>query len=167
MKILLVEDSTTLRFAISRYIQEAGHEALLAQDGEEAMHIVDEVAVDMIIMDVEMPGLNGFETTALIREMLGEHWVPIIFVTGKSEETDFKDGIDAGGDDYLIKPVSRVILKSKIRAMERIIGMRNELNRVNRELTELSERDSLTRLYNRRTFETRATESWRQASRSR
>lgn len=167
MKILLVEDSATLRYAISRYINEVGHEAILAQDGEEAMHIVDETAVDMIIMDVEMPGLDGFETTSLIREMLGDHWVPIIFVTGKSEEGDFKDGIEAGGDDYLIKPVSRVILKAKIRAMERIIDMRNQLNRANRELTELSERDSLTRLYNRRTFEARATEYWRQATRSR
>lgn len=167
MKILLVEDSATLRYAISRYITEVGHEAILAQDGEEAMHIVDETAVDMIIMDVEMPGLDGFETTALIREMLGDHWVPIIFVTGKSEEGDFKDGIEAGGDDYLIKPVSRVILKAKIRAMERIIDMRNQLNKANRELTELSERDSLTRLYNRRTFENRTAEYWRQAIRSR
>lgn len=167
MKILLVEDSATLRYAISRYINEVGHEAILAQDGEEAMHIVDETAVDMIIMDVEMPGLDGFETTSLIREMLGEHWVPIIFVTGKSDESDFKDGIEAGGDDYLIKPVSRVILKAKIRAMERIIDMRNQLNKANRELTELSERDSLTRLYNRRTFENRTEEYWRQANRSR
>ncbi len=167
MKILLVEDSATLRYAISRYIQEAGHEAILAQDGEEAMHIVDETAVDMIIMDVEMPGLDGFETTSLIREMLGDHWIPIIFVTGKSEESDFKDGIESGGDDYLIKPVSRVILKAKIRAMERIIDMRNQLNKANRELTELSERDSLTRLFNRRTFENRAQDYWRQASRTR
>lgn len=167
MKILLVEDSATLRYAISRYITEAGHEAIMAEDGEEAMHIVDEVAVDMIIMDVEMPGLDGFETTCLIREMLGDHWVPIIFVTGKGEESDFTDGIEAGGDDYLIKPVSRIILKAKMRAMERIIDMRNQLNQANRELTELSERDSLTRLYNRRAFETHAKEYWRQANRSR
>lgn len=167
MKILLVEDSATLRYAVSLYIAEAGHEAILAEDGEEAMHIVDKTAVDMIIMDVEMPGLDGFETTRLIREMLGDHWVPIIFVTGKSEESDFTDGIDAGGDDYLIKPVSRVILKAKIHAMERIITMRNALNRANQELTELSERDSLTRLYNRRTFEERCKAYWRQANRSR
>lgn len=167
MKILLVEDSATLRYAISRYINEGGHEAVLAQDGEEAMHIVDETTVDMIIMDVEMPGLDGFETTKLIREMLGEHWIPIIFVTGKSEESDYKEGIEAGGDDYLIKPVSRIILKAKIKAMERIIEMRNQLNQANIELTELSERDSLTRLYNRRTFENRAQEYWRQANRSR
>ncbi|WP_394201956.1 GGDEF domain-containing response regulator [Marinagarivorans algicola] len=167
MKILLVEDSATLRYAISRYITEVGHEAVLAQDGEEAMHIVDATAVDMIIMDVEMPGLDGFETTRLIREMLGEHWVPIIFVTGKSEEGDFQDGIEAGGDDYLIKPISRIILKAKIKAMERILDMRNQLNLANRELTELSERDSLTRLYNRRTFENRALGYWRQANRAR
>ncbi|TVZ39923.1 diguanylate cyclase (GGDEF)-like protein [Alteromonadaceae bacterium 2753L.S.0a.02] len=166
MKILLVEDSPTLRHATSTYIRNAGHDPVLAKSGEEALQIVDRTPVDMIIMDVEMPGLDGFETTRLIREWLGEHWVPIIFVTGLAEDNNLREGIDVGGDDYLIKPVSQVILSAKIRAMERIINMRNELNRLNEELVRLSQKDSLTGLFNRRTFEEKSHENWRLATRS-
>jgi diguanylate cyclase (GGDEF)-like protein len=166
MKILLVEDSPTLRHVLTNDIKHAGHQVIIAQSGEEALQIVETAKVDMILMDVEMPGLDGFETTRLIREMLGDHWIPIIFVTGKDNEEDLALGIDVGGDDYLTKPVKRVILQAKIRAMERIIAIRDQLRHLNLELRDLSERDSLTKLYNRRVFQARAEERWRQSIRS-
>lgn len=166
LKILLVEDSPTLRHVLTGDIRHAGHEVIIAQSGEEALQIVESTTVDMILMDVEMPGLDGFETTRLIREMLFNHWIPIIFVTGKDNDEDLAQGIDAGGDDYLIKPVRRVILQAKIRAMERIIAIRDQLRHVNEELRDLSERDSLTKLFNRRVFQDRAEERWKQSVRS-
>lgn len=166
MNILLVEDSATLRHAMSSYIRGAGHVPIVAQSGEEALQIAEHAPIDMIIMDVEMPGLDGFETTRLIREGLGDYWLPIIFVTGKNDEADLHEGIDAGGDDYLTKPVSKVILQAKIRAMERITSMRDQLAQLNNELTKLSQTDGLTQLLNRRTFESKAEELWRQASRN-
>ena len=165
MNILLVEDSATLRHAMSSYIRSAGHIPVVAECGEEALQITEHTPIDMIIMDVEMPGLDGFETTRLIREWLGHRWIPIIFVTGKNEEGDLNEGIEAGGDDYLIKPVSEVILHAKIRAMERITAMRDQMAQLNAELTKLSQTDGLTQLLNRRTFETKAEEFWRQANR--
>jgi len=166
MKILVVEDSPTLRHATSTYIRTAGHEALMATCGEEALQVVDKNPVDMIIMDVEMPGLDGFETTRLVREWLGDHWIPIIFVTGHSEDQSLREGIEAGGDDYLIKPVSSVILTAKIRAMERLISMRDELKTANEALLKLSQKDGLTGLYNRRTFDQKAEEHWKLATRN-
>ena len=166
MKILLVEDSATIRYAMCSYINAAGHSPIVAESGEEALQILENTPVDMIIMDVEMPGLNGFETTRLIREALGDHWIPIIFVTGKDEDTSVEEGISAGGDDYLVKPISQLILNAKIRAMERITGMRNELADLNKELTVLSQRDGLTGLFNRRTFEEKAQEIWDISARS-
>ncbi|MES2675667.1 MAG: diguanylate cyclase [Pseudomonadota bacterium] len=166
MKILLVEDSATLRFAMRSFILEAGHTALVAQTGEEALQLLETTPVDMIIMDVEMPGLNGFETTRLIREWLGGHWIPIIFVTGRNEDESYQEGIEAGGDDYLIKPVSAMILKAKIRALERISAMRDQLNHLNAELEALSQLDSLTQIYNRRTFYEMAQQQWLIASRN-
>lgn len=160
MKILLVEDSATLRYAMRNYIIEAGHTPLIAQSGEEALQMLETTPVDMIIMDVEMPGLNGFETTRLIREWLGGHWIPIIFVTGRNEDESYREGIEAGGDDYLIKPVSAMIIKAKIRAMERITEMRDQLNQLNAELEALSQLDSLTQTYNRRTFNELAQQQW-------
>ncbi|WP_341937687.1 diguanylate cyclase [Marinimicrobium sp. C2-29] len=160
MKILLVEDSATLRHAMSQYISEAGHTPLLATSGEAALQLLEDTPVDLIIMDVEMPGLNGFETTRLIREWLGGYWIPIIFVTGKNEDESYREGIEAGGDDYLIKPVSPVIIKAKIRAMARIAEMRDQLSHLNAELEALSQLDSLTQIYNRRTFNERAEQQW-------
>lgn len=165
MNILLVEDSATLRHKMCSYITTAGHKPVVTSSGEEALQILEHTPFDMVIMDVEMPGLDGFETTRLIRESY-DNWIPIIFVTGKNDDVDFRDGIEVGGDDYLIKPVSEIILHAKIRAMERIINMRDQLNSLNRELVELSERDGLTKLYNRRTFDERASELWRQATRT-
>ena len=166
MKILLVEDSATLRFAMESYISEAGHETLVAKNGETAVQIVDQMPIDMVIMDVEMPGLDGFDTTRLIRESLGEHWIPIIFVTGKKDDDSLWKGIAVGGDDYLIKPISKVILQAKIGAMERIANMRSQLHKLNEELTRLSQHDDLTGLLNRRTFEEKAKEAWRLATRN-
>ena len=158
MKVLLVEDSATLRHAMCQQIQKAGHETVVAESGEQALQLVETTPVDLVIMDVEMPGLDGFETTRLMRESFGNHWVPIIFITGMSDEASFHEGIEAGGDDYLIKPVTPVILRAKIRALERIADMRDQLHRLNEELKTLSQRDGLTGLFNRRTFEEKAIE---------
>lgn len=166
MKILLAEDSATLRAVMVNHIEMEGHEAVTASSGEEALQILETLSVDMVIMDVEMPGLDGFETTRLIRESLGSFWIPIIFVTGKSDDKSLEEGIAAGGDDYLIKPVSSVILHAKIRAMERISAMRDEMRGLNMELMELSQRDGLTGLYNRRAFDEKASEQWSIAARN-
>ncbi len=165
MKILLVEDSATLRYAHASYVEEAGHSVVLAQTGEEALQLLEHTPVDLIVMDVEMPGLDGFETTRLMREWLGDFWVPIIFVTGKSDDASFLAGIEAGGDDYLIKPVSRVILKAKIAAMARLVSMRDELTKLNSELEILSQRDGLTQVYNRHAFEKLGQQQWLMCSR--
>lgn len=148
------------------YIKKLGHESIVACSGEESLQVLESHDVDMIIMDVEMPGLNGYETTHLIREALGSHWIPIIFVSGMSSDTSLAEGIEAGGDDYLIKPVSIVILQAKIRAMERLSSMRNEMAALNEELIELSQRDPMTQLYNRRAFNDKSEEYWRVATRN-
>jgi diguanylate cyclase (GGDEF)-like protein len=166
MKILVVEDSPTLRQTMCAYIKRAGHDAMVAASGEEALQLVETTLVDLVFMDVEMPGLDGFETTKLMRESFGKHWVPIVFVTGMGDAASFEEGIDAGGDDYLIKPINPVVIKAKIRALERIAGMRDELRRLNHELEALSRQDGLTKLCNRRYFEEQAEKQWKILSRS-
>jgi len=165
MNILLVEDSATLRHAMKAYITDAGHTPLIAESGEKALQMIEVTPIDLIIMDVEMPGLDGFETTRLIREWLNGHWIPIIFVTGKNDDASYTEGIEAGGDDYLIKPISAVILKAKIQAMVRITAMRDQLSQLNNELEKLSQTDSLTQVYNRRAFNDIASKFWRVAMR--
>lgn len=166
MNILLVEDSTTLRLTMASIISDAGHQAVLAESGEAALAAIDRENIDFIFMDVEMPGMDGFETTRQIRNKLGDRWLPIIFLTGKSDDESYKQGIDAGGDDYLIKPLSPVILTAKIAAMKRIVDMRKELQQLNQELEQLSQTDGMTQLYNHRTFVQLAQEQWQQANRN-
>lgn len=167
MKILLVEDSPTLRYTMHSFIQRAGHETVLAASGEEALQLIERDPVDLVIMDVEMPGLDGFETTRLIREFFGQRWVPIIFITGMNDEASYQKGIEAGGDDYMIKPVSPIILQAKLRAFERIVEMQAELQQLNQELQALSQRDGLTGLFNRRTYEEKVASQWAISSRAR
>src|SRR5690606_10868379 len=90
---------------------------------------------------------------------------PIVFVTGKSDDEDYRKGIEAGGDDYLIKPVSKMIIVAKIRAMERIAEMRDQLNKLNAELEALSQLDGLTQTLNRRSFNHQAEQQWLLAQR--
>lgn len=167
MQVLIVENSSTFRAVLRTQVITMGHTVQFAETGEEALHLIEMAPqnYDLIIMDVEMPGLNGFETTRLMREALHSHWIPIIFISGKDDDEYFEEGIDAGGDDYLIKPVSRVILQAKLRAMERIINMRTEMTKLNQQLTELSSKDSLTQLLNRRAFTERARQTWAIAAR--
>ena len=159
MKILIVEDSATLRYSMKRLIEEIGHNTLFAHSGEEALQMVGVNDFDMVIMDVEMPGLNGFETTSLMREALDGRWVPIIFATSYASEARVLEGIEAGGDDYLVKPLTRVLLEAKIKAMHRISAMHLQLTRLNAELAGLSQRDGLTQLLNRNTFLEKAAQS--------
>ena len=152
MKILLIEDSKTLRRIIGGYVESAGHTLITAETGEIALQLLDSHDIDLILSDVDMPGLNSFDTVTLMREMLGEHWVPIIFVTSRDEDEDYLEGFAAGSDDYLVKPVREVVLKAKIKVMERFINMQNKLYELLHQQEPPSQFDDLTQVYNSHSF---------------
>jgi len=102
---------------------------------------------DLIICDIEMPGLNGYETVSIIREFLGERWLPIIFITKHNRVKDFLAGFDVGADDYLVKPVNEKILKVKMRVMERFINMQKQLNEARNTPEQATKFDKLTHVY--------------------
>lgn len=147
MNVLLVEDSPTLQFEISKYISTAGHSTTIANDGETAVQLMELNGADLIICDVEMPGLDGYETVSIIREFLGEKWVPIIFITKRDSVEDFIAGFDVGADDYLVKPVNEKILQAKLRVMERFILMQQQLNEARNAPEEAKKFDQLTHVY--------------------
>ncbi|MCK9503263.1 MAG: diguanylate cyclase [Porticoccaceae bacterium] len=169
MDILIVEDSATLRASMKAVLLAMGHRVHMAESGEQCLHMIENQPSDqrysLVIMDVELPGLDGFETTSLLREAMPDEWIPIIFVSGDTDEASVKRGIDADGDDYLAKPVNRVILQAKIKAMERIAEMQHEMSRLYRELEITSKKDSLTQLFNRRAFNEQVEQLWLDARR--
>ena len=159
-KVLVADDARVMRFATLRILKKLGLAAVEAEDGLQALELFEREKPDLVLIDVQMPGLDGLEVVRRVRQLSTEHWVPIIFLTSMEDDADFTRGIEAGGDDYLTKPVSPVVLEAKIRAMRRLDDMRRELMAVTLELREanerlarLSQQDGLTGLANRRRFD--------------
>lgn len=140
-------------------IEDSGFKAVCASGHLEALAILENNNIDLILMDIEMPEMNGFELTKIIRSTYQE-WMPIIFLSANDSENYLAKGIDAGGDDYLTKPVKQVVLAAKVRAMARISQMKSALQRANKQLEELSSIDPLTQLLNRRGLDNMLNIAW-------
>jgi CheY-like chemotaxis protein/anti-sigma regulatory factor (Ser/Thr protein kinase) len=128
LNVLVVDDSNVNRLVVSRLIEALGHHVMTAEDGLQALTCCEQTLPDLILMDVIMPEMDGLETTRRIRERFDRHWIPIIFLTGKVEQADMLAGLDAGGDDYLTKPVDFKLLTAKIRVMARIADMQQRIS---------------------------------------
>ncbi|MFO6423465.1 diguanylate cyclase [Motilimonas sp. KMU-193] len=156
MKILLVDDSKIEQMVISSYLDPQKHHVIIASSGEEGVELFHAQQPDLILLDVMMPGIDGYEVAKRIRQS-NEPWVPIIFLSGKTSSEDLAEGIAAGGDDYLTKPVDPLVLSAKLQAMDRIAKMRAQLiettiqlEQANQELKQLTLSDGLTGIANRR-----------------
>ncbi len=152
MRILIVDDQQSIRLVSSAVVSSLGHDVVEAGSGQEAVDICANEKIDLILMDVEMPGLNGFETTKKIRAH-NPTWFPIIFLSGKTDPKFFSEGIKSGGDIYLVKPIVPEVLESMIHAMERIVNIQDELHGTKIKMELLAHHDELTGLVNRRGFD--------------
>ena len=115
-KILLVDDSKTELHVLSDLLSKRGFKVRTAENGEEAMRRLDEEKPDLILMDVVMPGQNGFQLTRAITRDPRFTGVPVIMCTSKNQETDKVWGMRQGASDYVVKPVDPEELVAKIRA---------------------------------------------------
>lgn len=111
-KILLVDDDIDIIEMMKEYLTLKGYEVWSALDGEEALNKI-KYSLDLIILDVNMPKMDGFEVCMKIRELVS---CPIIFLTAREEEQDRINGLEIGGDDYILKPISLKELEARIKA---------------------------------------------------
>jgi diguanylate cyclase (GGDEF)-like protein len=103
-RILVVEDDVSLRTILRMQLERAGYEVRAAQDGEEALRMVDEDMPDLILLDVMMPGMNGYEVCHALKSEVTTANIPVIMLTARSEQEDRIRGLSGGANDYLTKP---------------------------------------------------------------
>lgn len=116
-RVLLVDDELDFRNMVALGLESEGFVVLTAADGEDALERLDEAPVDVLVSDVNMPGLDGFALCRRIRESDSE--LPIILLTTRDSEIDEALGLDLGADDYVTKPVSNRVLAARVRALLR------------------------------------------------
>jgi twitching motility two-component system response regulator PilH len=117
-KILVVDDSATERFFFAELLSKNGYQVVTAENGAEAVTKAKSEKPDLILMDVVMPGQNGFQVTRTISRDPDTAHIPVIICTSKNQETDRYWGMKQGARDYLVKPVDPKDLLMKIRACE-------------------------------------------------
>jgi two-component system, OmpR family, aerobic respiration control protein ArcA len=102
--ILVIEDDETMRGALKRIFEGEGYRVKLAADGTQLSSVLDDSPIDLIILDIGLPWINGLELAKLLKEHEDLKSIPLIFVSGKTGDLDVKRGFDAGADDYIKKP---------------------------------------------------------------
>ena len=116
-RILIVDDSPTERHVLNDMLTKAGYEVVLCDNGDDAIVKAKEIKPDLILMDVVMPGLNGFQATRAISRDAATKNIPIVLCTSKSQESDKIWGMRQGARDYVVKPVNKDELLAKISAL--------------------------------------------------
>lgn len=103
-KILIAEDERDIRELITFTLQFAGHEVVQARNGEEAVELAAQVKPELILTDVRMPKMTGYEACTELRKLDEFKDIPIVFLSAKGQEAEVKQGLEAGGTDYILKP---------------------------------------------------------------
>jgi twitching motility two-component system response regulator PilH len=104
-RILVVEDSPTVLYTVSRMLTEGGHQVLTATDGEQAMSIVIQEHPNLVLLDVILPKLNGYQVCRRMKAAPATAQIPVIMITSKTKDNDRRWGLEQGADDYVTKPL--------------------------------------------------------------
>lgn len=150
MKVLIADDSATSRALLRSVLTRWGYEIVSAVDGAQAWDELSKPdAPALAILDWEMPHMTGPEVCKRVRETLREPYTYILLLTGKGSKGETVEGLDAGADDYVVKPFDEHELQVRLRAGKRIVDLQMDLLRAREELRERASKDLLTMLPNR------------------
>ncbi|WP_415885133.1 SpoIIE family protein phosphatase [Neptuniibacter sp. QD37_6] len=130
-QVLIVDDMRLNRQILGQMVQEMGLKAVFAETGEEAVAKYMSLKPSLILMDINMPGMDGIQATLQIKQAAKDSFIPIIFVTGAEGQDVIRQAIDAGGDDYIQRPFPFELLEGKIVALRRIAQLYRQVNRLN------------------------------------
>jgi len=171
-KILVVDDIPVNIQLMQKYLSPAGYEILVARNGEEALVQVENGRPDLVLLDVMMPKMDGFETCRILKSNDKTKYIPIIMVTALNEIEDKVKGIEAGADDFITKPFNKLELLARTKSLLRIKRLHDQLQekvfqleQAKERLRELAVKDGLTGLYNHRYFKRFLTQEINRANR--
>lgn len=122
-KILVVDDEISLQETLSYNLKKQGYEVIVTGNGEEALKLAHEVQPDLVILDIMLPGLDGFEVCRILRKEMS---TPVLMLTARDDEIDRVVGLEVGADDYLVKPFSMRELIARVKAMLRRVRLIRE-----------------------------------------
>lgn len=159
MNLLIAEDDLISRRILEKTLTDLGHQPLVAVNGLEAWELIQQHEVQVVISDWVMPEADGLYLCQLIRKAHLSHYIYLILLTSKDGQNDLLRGLEAGADDYLIKPFDLAELKARLKTAERVIDLEKKLVKknkalslLNKKLKDLSRVDDLMQIGNRRSF---------------
>jgi diguanylate cyclase (GGDEF)-like protein len=152
-RVLLADDSATVRALARIELEDAGYVVIEAADGREALEHAFECAPDVVLLDIEMPVMDGYETVLALKADPRTADVPVVFLTGRVGPDDVVRALKLGGHDYLRKPPEAAELLARVSAALRVKSLQDELRARADELDRVSRTDDLTGLHNRRHME--------------
>ena len=152
-RIVIADDSIVVRTLLRRQLEEHGHDVFEAVDGEDALRVCREVGPDLLLLDVEMPKLDGHGVLRVLRDDSELSDVPVVFLTARTTTEDVVEGLRLGAHDYLRKPFEPSELLARVHAAVPNKALQDELRLRNAELELASRTDALTGLHNRRHLE--------------
>jgi len=116
-KILIAEDERDIRDLVAFTLRFAGHEVFAASNGEEAVELAPKVNPDLILMDVRMPRMTGYEACKILKENPDLKDIPVVFLSAKGQENEIQQGLASGAEDYLLKPFAPDQLTSRVKTI--------------------------------------------------
>jgi two-component system cell cycle response regulator len=150
MQVLLVEDSPVYRKLVGTHLENWGFKLVIAQDGSDAWGLLQHAECPkLILLDWVLPGMDGIDICRKIRQAKGPQYSYIIILTGKDARKDMLEAMQAGADDYLVKPFDELELKARLLVGKRILALQEELVAAQESMRHAATHDSLTGLMNR------------------
>ncbi|NOU50694.1 fused response regulator/phosphatase [Pseudoalteromonas sp. JBTF-M23] len=134
MRVLVVDDQPLNCILLKTMLEQQKYEVAIANNGAQALDILRQESIDIVLLDVIMPVMDGFETAPKIKELAGDVYLPVIFITTLEDHNSFEKCLAVGGDDFIHKPFDKVILSAKIRAHARTRRLSQEANQQKKQL---------------------------------
>lgn len=129
-RILIADDNEQNRELLDAYLADEGFEILMAADGQETLEVVESSQPDLILLDIMMPRMSGYEVCEILKSDAEKRRIPVLMVTALNEMGDIEKAVNAGCDDFLTKPVNQLELNTRVRSLLRFRHMASERDRL-------------------------------------